>query len=404
MSGYYFYNAGTWTVGGGPLDASSIKIGTNAGLSNQGLNAIAIGYNAGQTNQHANSIIINSTGTDLSSFQTNSLYIAPIRNTSSSNILYYNSNTKEMSYDTYRGSANWNTTCNNMYNKNSGFVGIGITNPTQMLDVSGNIRIRQAIYDSTNSTGNTGQVLVTTVNGTQWRDVSSAGGASLWTVSGNDIYNGNTGIVKIRNTLDMSGNNIRDVSSLLFRNTTYLTSAVFSGNSSSDIRSLIYNNDGSTNVSNPVSIMRYAHFVNDMSFNIPTAGTRYILPFGNQDVNQLNLTFADISKSKFIIPNDLSGQYIEIFCITKFNIGANNTEVTMDISAVNNTYKEILDTKYFNKSAAGVVQYTTTYGPHVIRANEFHSGKTYAIYIIPEISNANTKFLRSEIIMKSHYV
>jgi hypothetical protein len=306
-------------------------------------------------------------------------------------------------YYYYNGTGTWSVGGGPIFTNNS-YVGIGTSNPLYSLDISGNIRIRQALYDSTNSAGNIGQVLVTTVNGIQWSDVSSAGGASVWTSSGNDIYNGNTGIVKIRNTLDMCGNNIRDVSSLLFRNTTYLTSAVFSGNSSNDIRSLIYNNDGSTNVSNPVSIMRYSHFVNDVSFNIPTAGTRYVLRFGNQDVNQLNLTFADISKSQFIIPNDLSGQYIEIFCVTKFNIAANNTEISMDISSVNNTYREILDIKYFNKSAAGTVQYTTTYGPHVIRANEFNSGKTYSIYITPAISNANTKFLRSEIIMKSYYV
>jgi hypothetical protein len=77
----------------------SIAIGCNAGRSNQGTYAISIGSFAGQTNQHSNTIIINATGTDISSYQTNSLYIAPIRNGGANNVLYYNSDTKEILYD-----------------------------------------------------------------------------------------------------------------------------------------------------------------------------------------------------------------------------------------------------------------------------------------------------------------
>ena len=56
--------------------------------------------------------------------------------------------------------------------------GIGTTNPSQILHVQGNARVTGAIYDSTNSTGTSGQVLQSTVTGTQWT-TSSGGGTNL---------------------------------------------------------------------------------------------------------------------------------------------------------------------------------------------------------------------------------
>jgi hypothetical protein len=61
----------------------------------------------------------------------------------------------------------------------AGSVGIGTTNPSQTLHVQGNARITGAIYDSTNSTGTSGQVLQSTVTGTQWTTASGGGGTNL---------------------------------------------------------------------------------------------------------------------------------------------------------------------------------------------------------------------------------
>ena len=81
---------------------NSVAIGCNAGRSNMGSNAIAIGALAGQTNQHSRSIILNASVTDLSSFNTDALYINPIRNSTGTsnqfNSLYYNTFNKEVSY------------------------------------------------------------------------------------------------------------------------------------------------------------------------------------------------------------------------------------------------------------------------------------------------------------------
>ena len=67
-------------------------------------------------------------------------------------------------------------TWNNAYF--NGSIGIGTTVPSQSLHVQGNARVTGAIYDSTNSPGTSGQVLQSTVTGTQWTTAAAGGGGS----------------------------------------------------------------------------------------------------------------------------------------------------------------------------------------------------------------------------------
>jgi hypothetical protein len=60
----------------------------------------------------------------------------------------------------------------------TGNAGIGTTNPSQLFHVQGNARVTGAIYDSTNSPGTSGQVLQSTVTGTQWTTAAAGGGGS----------------------------------------------------------------------------------------------------------------------------------------------------------------------------------------------------------------------------------
>jgi hypothetical protein len=91
---------------------SSIAIGPNAAQSGQGQQSVAIGYAAGQNGQGAysvalgsfagnvqaaNSIALNATGASLNP-TTTGFYVAPIRNASQSNSLFYNSSTNEITY------------------------------------------------------------------------------------------------------------------------------------------------------------------------------------------------------------------------------------------------------------------------------------------------------------------
>jgi hypothetical protein len=69
--------------------------------SKQGANAVAIGYRAGYTSQAANTIILNASGVEVNGVaaQTNSFYVAPIRNASGTHgVLQYNTTSNEVTY------------------------------------------------------------------------------------------------------------------------------------------------------------------------------------------------------------------------------------------------------------------------------------------------------------------
>ena len=84
--------------------SNTIAIGFNAGYSNQGANSISIGKDAGFSSQASNSIIINATSQQLNSSTGNALFIAPIRNTTQTTVLGYNTTTNEVTYWTQNGS------------------------------------------------------------------------------------------------------------------------------------------------------------------------------------------------------------------------------------------------------------------------------------------------------------
>ena len=66
-------------------------------------------------------------------------------------------------------------------------LGIGTTSPSQKLEVSGNMRLTGAFYDSSNSPGSNNYVLTSTGTGTAWTDTST-GAVSPWTYSAPYLY------------------------------------------------------------------------------------------------------------------------------------------------------------------------------------------------------------------------
>jgi hypothetical protein len=78
--------------------------------------------------------------------------------------------------------------------------GIGTTNPSQILHVQGNARVTGAFYDSTNATGTTGQVLQSTVTGTQWATAAAGGGSGKFDTSIDNVL-----YVQPTGTLDIVG-------------------------------------------------------------------------------------------------------------------------------------------------------------------------------------------------------
>ena len=112
VSGDKNQGANSISIGGNAAQANqgtqSVAIGFAAGQNRQGANAVAIGTFAGQSNQAANSIAINATGTSTPLNPTNAgFYVDPIRNTATtSNLLYYNTTTKEITTGNSTGTGN----------------------------------------------------------------------------------------------------------------------------------------------------------------------------------------------------------------------------------------------------------------------------------------------------------
>jgi hypothetical protein len=66
-------------------------------------------------------------------------------------------------------------------------VGIGITNPTQTLDILGGLRVRGGIYDINNSAGLLNQVIVANgANGWTWQNPTGGGAGAAIQIDGGD--------------------------------------------------------------------------------------------------------------------------------------------------------------------------------------------------------------------------
>ena len=103
-------NAGRMSQG-----ADAVALGFGAGEISQGLQAVAIGAYAGGTSQPANTIILNASGSAVNGVaaQTNSFYVAPIRNATGANgVVQYDSTTREVTYSSTLGSVSGTFTGN----------------------------------------------------------------------------------------------------------------------------------------------------------------------------------------------------------------------------------------------------------------------------------------------------
>ena len=88
------YAAGQTTQANG-----CVAIGDSAGNTGQGSVAVAVGRYAGQTNQHANSVILNASGAALNSDGTSRFFVKPIRNnTTATSLVQYDSTSGEITY------------------------------------------------------------------------------------------------------------------------------------------------------------------------------------------------------------------------------------------------------------------------------------------------------------------
>lgn len=84
-------------AGYGDQATKAVAVGHQAGHLSQGANAVALGSFAGHTSQPANSIVINASGVVLNGAEAG-FYVNPIRSVVGTQVLYYDTTTKEITY------------------------------------------------------------------------------------------------------------------------------------------------------------------------------------------------------------------------------------------------------------------------------------------------------------------
>ena len=153
----YAINIGNYA---GMTDAKigSINLGFNSGMDTPGEYSINIGFNSGkletgdntqiynssgieQNNSMDNSILFNATNIVIDAKESDSFYIAPIRENLGTKALYYDPITKEVTYDNSTGGnpfdQNLNTTDSPTFNDltlTSGTISTAPTNPTDIVN------------------------------------------------------------------------------------------------------------------------------------------------------------------------------------------------------------------------------------------------------------------------------
>lgn len=320
------------------VGSDNITLGCHAGETNQGVNAIAIGKLAGTTNQPANSIVINATGSVLNGAVQNACYIKPIRNIYNTRTLLYNNVNGEITYS------------NNSF------------------DVNGNLDL------SCN--------LINDVSGINFCDGTYIGHGNSFDISTNEIlhikssqYIVNDAILKLNNKLIFVNNGENIMSFNDFSSNTQLV----------QLPSIH---------SQPISLTRTSIFNNDISFNISDGG-KSIINFGNIIKNQLNLTL----NGNIITPSiDLSGQYVEIYCNIEV-VGSNNTSLSLDISGIDCSFFEIIDSREISKSGT----FYLTFGPHIFFPEEW-AGCSQFNFLIVNNANQPINILNVKTIFKSYYL
>jgi hypothetical protein len=186
VSGYQNQGANSISIGGNAAQSGqgtqSVAIGFAAGQNGQGANAVAIGTFAGQSGQAANSIAISAAGTSSPLNPINSgFYVNPVRSTTAtSNLLYYNTSTKEIT----TGTASFVDLTTNQtiagvktFNSNISVNGVAVGRGNGNNDES--VAIGQGAMGSSNVNGkrNTavGAGAMRSYNGTYWDNNTSIG-------------------------------------------------------------------------------------------------------------------------------------------------------------------------------------------------------------------------------------
>jgi hypothetical protein len=180
--------------------------------------------------------------------------------------------------------------------KDSGNFGIGTTTPTQTLHVTGNARVTGAYYDSLNSPGTSGQVLSSTVTGTDWVTPSSGGTGTVTSVTAGTGMT-QTGTSTINPTLNVIGGNgiISNANDIAL---TTLTSAWNAGAQTITASNFILSSDERLK-ENIFEISPKRIDANWKSFNIKDSDEGYRVGVIAQELEVTNPEFVETDKEGF---------------------------------------------------------------------------------------------------------
>jgi hypothetical protein len=209
-----------------------------------------------------------------------------------------------------------------------------------------------------------------------------------WTIKAKEIYGDNlllNGEVEISGNLTLAGD-------LTFENNgnNVMTFSDFSSNTQNTQLPSINNQ--------PISLTRVSIFQNDSSYNVAGNGET-IIPFGNIIKNQLNLSIDPITN--IISPSlDISGQYVEIYANVEIQTDANDTGFSLDISGVDCSFFEIIDSVSITKK--NKIFYLTL-GPHMFLPEEWAGCSQFNFKLVDNV-NSSFDVLATKIVFKSYYL
>jgi hypothetical protein len=190
----------------------AVALGYKAGQITQGSSAIAIGDLAGATGQADNTIILNASGVEVNGVasQTNSFYVSPIRSaTATSNAIYYNTTTKEVTYAAATSLGNFAFSGDTLSNTLSNAITLQVGGNNYIFGSSGQITFPDSTTQNTayvpanNLVKVSSTWTVTTGTNTYSFTVPSEGTYTMW-VKGN-ITNG---IIVWNATVSVSNSNV----------------------------------------------------------------------------------------------------------------------------------------------------------------------------------------------------
>ena len=177
----------------------SITLGNQAGLTNQGQNAVAIGNQAGLVNQSANSIVLNSSGAAVNAYAPG-FFVAPVQSAGSS---------VSSSFAILGHGSDNQVVQTGLTVLQNGNIGIGTTNPAQLLDITNAASLTPAIrLQNTYSAGYVSMGCVLGVNSYIGLQATNTISSALGTPTLVVANNGNVGIgtANPTSTLDINSN------------------------------------------------------------------------------------------------------------------------------------------------------------------------------------------------------